>query len=268
MALNAVMSDVHGNLQALEAVFERIDQLGCDRVYSLGDMVGYGARPNECLDLMRMRGVNCLRGNHDRVVISDEEWGDYNYHAWQGILYTREVISKENREFLGSLNDTIRIGDDVLMVHGAFDDPDRYMVGIRGIVGEAGELFRREGEGVCFFGHSHHAVAGDQFGVLDWVGKTVRWRPGGRLMLNPGSVGQPRDYSSEASFLVWDDERADFRFEMVGYDVGGAQRDILEVGLPEWLASRLDREGGRILGGVGLVEDDSRDKKVGGVWNG
>ena len=241
MALNAVLSDVHGNLQALEAVFEEIDQLGCDQVYALGDLVGYGARSNECLELIKARGVRCLRGNHDREAAAAVGRGDFNEQAWAAIEYTRGVLTEENRVFLKSLPETIRIGADVLMVHGSFDDPDRYIEGPMGAMMTADQLFQIEGAGLCFFGHTHIPMAADQGGVLPFYNGEVAWSPGRRLMLNPGSVGQPRDQSSKASFLIWDDEAMSFDFKRVAYDVTGAQEDILGAGLPEWLAVRLGR---------------------------
>jgi len=218
MSRIAVLSDIHSNLHALSAVWRRIDELGLDDVYCLGDIVGYGARPAECLQMIRDKGVTSVQGNHDALVADGSLSLDFN---------------------MAALPTTHRLDAEALFVHGAPDDRDRYLVYLDDLQ-EASESVRQvDGPGVCFFGHTHHPVVFDGQGFERVKQKTFFFEPGQRNLVNPGSVGQPRDNDPRASFMWWDRQGQTFNFERVEYDIQGARQDILDADLPRILGDRL-----------------------------
>ncbi|MGH3088582.1 MAG: metallophosphoesterase family protein [Rubrobacteraceae bacterium] len=244
----AVISDIHGNLEALEAVLEDLPE-GVERVYCLGDVIGYGASPNECCDLVREADMPAISGNHDLAVTdlsTDLNW--FNPVAAAAVLWTRERLSEENAKFLRERPRMMQTRD-ALFVHGSVRDPDEYIIN-RASAQKNLAILKKEYDGVpvCFFGHTHvKAVApapadgsleGDQ--ALDLSN-------GGPYLLNPGSVGQPRDGDTFASYvLVEPAERANGRvpgplvaYRFVEYDIEKAQAKIKEAGLPSMLAERL-----------------------------
>jgi len=239
MCLNAVLSDIHGNVQALEAVLTQVDDLGCEHVFCLGDTVGYGASPNECLELLRDRGARCLMGNHDAAVAGMIKPVCFNPSARAGIEYTQEVLTPANFNYLRSFPEQIRVGDDVLMVHGAPDDRDRYIFGSWDAMKTAAELLINEGPGICFYGHTHQRSIVDAIDVHEFADGLVRGDANLRTVINPGSVGQPRDGNPDAAFVVWDTEQLEFQFFRARYDIAASQDLIVNAGLPEWLAVRL-----------------------------
>lgn len=244
----AVISDIHGNLEALQAVVEDLPE-GIDRVYCLGDVIGYGASPNECTDLVREAGMPTISGNHDLAVTdlsTNLEW--FNPVASAAVLWTREALSKDNAEFLRDRPRMMQTRG-ALFVHGSIRDPDEYIIN-RVSASENLDILRNEYESVpvCFFGHTHvKAVApAPPEGSLD-EDKALDLSDGGPYLLNPGSVGQPRDGDTFASYvLVEPAESANgtapgplVAYRFVEYDIEKAQSKIRDAGLPSMLAERL-----------------------------
>lgn len=235
----AVISDVHSNLQALTAVLERIDALAVDALYCLGDVVGYGGRPTECLDLVRSRATGVVQGNHDALIADASLQLDFNVYSLAAVAHNRGLLSAGQLEWLGGLPTSLRPEPRLQFVHGAPGDRDRYLVFLDDLNEVSAALLEDDGPGVCFFGHTHHQVLYDGQTLLRPQPGVVDADPNRRILVNPGSVGQPRDGDSRAAFAVWERDPARVTFHRVAYDVEGARRDILEAGLPRLLADRL-----------------------------
>lgn len=233
----AVISDIHGNFEALQAVLRDLPG-GVDEVYCLGDVIGYGASPNECCDLVREVGMPTISGNHDLAVTdlsTDLAW--FNPVAAAAVEWTRERLSRENAEFLRSRPRQMRDGE-AMFVHGSVRDPDEYIIDNHS-ANQNLEVLREEYPevAVCFFGHTHvKAVAPPPDGAA--LGdRVLDLSDGGPYLVNPGSVGQPRDGDTFASYVLVDGRRVGYR--RVDYDIGLAQEKIRAAGLPSMLADRL-----------------------------
>lgn len=226
----AVVSDIHGNLPALEAVFERVDQLKAGAIICLGDTVGYGPFPQQCLDMVRRRCTVVLQGNHDSGLVGDTSIEDFNHYGVQAILWTREQVDAEGQEYLKHLPFVHEEGD-ATFVHASPAAPERwrYVLSLRA----AHENFQAFTTRVCFIGHSHVPV------VIPEEGNINEYRPGHRHLINVGSVGQPRDGNPYASFGVYDQDADLFDLVRVPYDIAKTARAIRDAGLPEFLAQRL-----------------------------
>ncbi len=240
----AVLSDMHGNATALEAVLLELDSQLVDHIVCLGDMVGYGARPGLCVRLVREYSDAVIRGNHDRAVLRPEEAGSFNDAAAAALEWTRARLTDDEYAYLSSLPAS-RHHPGMLLCHGAPSDPGRYISGLR----QAATEFARFTETVCLFGHTHvpaciHAPRGEHaFADCDAThpspGRPVGLRRDLRYLLNPGSVGQPRDLDSRAAFMVVDTGTSSATLRRVPYDVGAEQARMAAEGLPARLIQRL-----------------------------
>jgi len=238
----AVISDVHGNWHALEAVLGAIDAERPDELWCLGDLVGYGPRPNPCCSAVRERAALCLAGNHDLGVLGRLDLAEFAPDAVTSASWTRAVLDGEARRFLESLSPSAR-RDGVELFHASPRDPVWDYV----LSADAAEAaFELTEEPLVLVGHSHVPLAlaevdGSLAGGLAPEGTEAELGTGARLILNPGSVGQPRDGDARAAWLLLDfgAERASFR--RVSYPVDRTQDEIRERGLPDALAERLGR---------------------------
>jgi predicted phosphodiesterase len=236
----AVISDVHANFHALEAVMEQIDAERVDAVWCLGDVVGYGPLPNECCDVVRERSDLCLVGNHDLVAIGRINVGDFNDEAAAAATWTSQVLTHTSRAFLESL-EPLGTAEGVDLYHASARDPVWEYV----LTDEAAEAtLDLAAEPVVLVGHSHVALAitqadGGVAGGLAPGGTDVQLD--GRWLLNPGSVGQPRDGDPRAAWLLLDLERMLAAFQRVPYSIEQTQEEMRERGLPRMLAARLAR---------------------------
>ena len=236
----AVVSDIHGNLPALEAVLPEIDDAGPDEIWCLGDLVGYGPWPNEVTELVRGRADVCLVGNHDLVALGTAgvDVEEFNPEAAEAALWTRRELSRATRDFLESLApQAAREGTG--LYHASPRDPVwEYVLTAEAAVG----AFTEAPERVILVGHSHVALAFSLeeerlAGDVAPAGTTVELTA--RHLLNPGSVGQPRDGDPRAAWLMLDLAEGRARFERVEYDIRRTQEEIRARGLPESLADRL-----------------------------
>lgn len=238
----AVISDIHSNLEALSSFYEAAESLDIDKTVCLGDIVGYNANPNECIGLLREKGVNCLIGNHDSRVAGFEEPTDFNFHAAEAVIWTRGVITAGNLEFLKGLPRNISMNNKFLAVHGWVNDTDRYIMGQRDAERNFGLMAEKKATlGLCFFGHTHvpaaYALAGEEITAIST--NPFKLEKGVKYLVNPGSIGQPRDRDPRASFLVYDTKKKQVTFHRVEYDINATSEKILAAGLPERLAERL-----------------------------
>ncbi len=235
----AVVSDIHSNLHALEAVLEAIGGESPDAVWCLGDIVGYGPKPDECCGIVEERAAICLAGNHDLGVRGDVDIQDFSPDAAAAALWTRGVLGERARAFLVALVPLAET-EGVQMFHGSPRDPVWEYVLTDHAAAAALELTTA---GIVLVGHSHvplavtneggeltggHAPAGTEVDLDD-----DRW------LLNPGSVGQPRDGDARAAWLLLDLDARHASFRRTGYPIAETQREIRGAGLPEPLAERL-----------------------------
>jgi predicted phosphodiesterase len=233
----AVISDIHGNLEALEAVLRDVPE-EVEGIFCLGDVIGYGASPDECCDIVRESGMPLISGNHDLAVTrleTDLNW--FNPVAAAAVVWTREHLSEDNAEFLRTRPRMI-LTKEALFVHGSVRDPDEYIINAVSAQ-ENLRVLKSEYPGIpiCFFGHTHvKTVVPSPNGPV--IGAhTFDLGSGGPYLVNPGSVGQPRDGDTFASYVLAEDRHVTYRF--VEYDIERAQAKIRSAGLPGMLADRL-----------------------------
>ena len=240
-----IYSDVHANIDALNAVLRSVRRKRIDAAISLGDLVGYGAAPNQVLDLVRqMRGeFHHIRGNHDKVVAGIEEGLGFNSVALAAARWTRERLAPANQSFLRALPQGPAREDGFDYCHGSPLDEDAYVFTAR----EALDVFRGAEFELCFFGHTHVAGCyaygpdGLEEIPIDHPRATLELVPGVRYLVNPGAVGQPRDRDPRAAFILYDSDRRLVMWLRVDYPISRAQGRILKAGLPKVLADRLSR---------------------------
>jgi predicted phosphodiesterase len=239
-----VLSDIHGNLEALDAVLQEGSARGYDAVLVLGDLVGYGADPNAVIE--RVQGLEPLaivRGNHDKVASGIEDAEGFNLTARNAVQWTFDALTPAHREYLALLPAGPLVVDDFVEIcHGTPFDEDTYVFdeldALRSL-----EASRRP---VCLFGHTHVPLVclsgGDRLEVqaLESVdGELVSVRPDRKYLINPGSVGQPRDGDPRAAAAVVDSGESRIELFRVPYFVEQAQQKVRRAGLPEVLARRL-----------------------------
>jgi len=240
--LYAVISDIHSNLEALTACLDEIDKKKAGKIICLGDIVGYNPNPNECVSILIERGALCVLGNHDSRVAGLEGSDDFNLLALRAIEWTREVITPENRDFLAALPRTRFVDGRFLAIHGWVNDTDRYIFGARSAEKNF-ELMKelKKPARVCFFGHTHvHAAYMEDSTDVHLVeDDSIELDKANRYLLNPGSIGQPRDRDPRASYALYDSDKGVVTFHRVDYDIQQTAAKIVEANLPERLAERL-----------------------------
>ncbi|HYM83950.1 MAG TPA: metallophosphoesterase family protein [Candidatus Dormibacteraeota bacterium] len=236
-----VLSDIHSNASALDAVLEKAGSF--DEVWQLGDVVGYGPDPDAVV--VRLRGVGAagVRGNHDAAALGDLATSDFNSYAREAVEWTARTMDRASREWLAALPETAA-RDDIGLRHASYRDPVWEYITSSSIAGDSLAIVEAEGLAVGLFGHTHLPAV---FADLD--GRVVATSPsdgtrvaldGHRALLNPGSVGQPRDGDPRASFMLLDTERREATWRRVRYDIAAVQARFRRAGLPERLATRLD----------------------------
>lgn len=238
----AILSDIHANLEALQAVLARVAALGADMVVCLGDIVGYNADPNECVDIVRRDGITCIMGNHDAVASGLAEPDTFNPAAREAVLWTRSVLAPEHALFLREQPSYLLI-DNVALCHGSINDTNRYILDDSDVRDTFSLLETLAGHPrACFFGHTHVRAA---YSLADRVltrelTDEIRLSRERKYLINPGAVGQPRDGDPRAAFLIYDSRERMVLFRRVEYDITACQTKIIRAGLPVRLAQRLE----------------------------
>jgi predicted phosphodiesterase len=232
-----ILSDVHSNREALEAVVQDAKGL-YDRILCLGDIVGYGADPNFTAEWVCSHAVTAIRGNHDKLCTGLDAPEVYNAAARASAVWTRQVLTPANTAFLSNLpRGTLRV-DQFDLVHGSPADEDEYVIH----AGDAAMVSDYLDASVTFFGHTHvqggflYTRRGIKRIAPDGV---LELEPDYRYLLNPGSVGQPRDLNPKAAYALYDPEKRTVEFRRAKYDIAKAAQKILDAGLPNALAARL-----------------------------
>jgi diadenosine tetraphosphatase ApaH/serine/threonine PP2A family protein phosphatase len=234
-----VLSDIHANLSALDAVLA--DAGSIDSVWCLGDVVGYGPDPNECVSRLReLPSLACLVGNHDAAALGHIDLDSFNREARTSTRWTQTVLTEESRTFLAGLPERQEI-DDVTMAHGSPRNPVwEYLLDLY----SAFENFSQFTTSICLVGHTHIPLA---FTHIEGAGK-VRWQIlqagesidlNERMILNPGSVGQPRDHDPRAAYAIYNSETRQWRACRVKYDVSAVQERMRQSNLPSRLVQRI-----------------------------
>ena len=238
-----ILSDIHSNKEAFRAVLSHVRRKPWDKAVFLGDLVGYGANPNQTVDLLRqLRPLHAIRGNHDKVCSGIENGELFNRIALEAAMWTRRKLTRGNLKWLRALpQGPAEVDGKFAIAHGTPIDEDAYIFGEI----EALNIFRQTEYGVCFFGHSHFpvifALSPDAITTVLTVAPSFRFKleAGVRYLINPGSIGQPRDGNPLASFAIFDTDSRVVQIHRVPYRVERAQDKILKAGLPRPLADRL-----------------------------
>lgn len=237
----AILTDIHANLEALRSVIAHIARLGVDTVLCLGDIVGYGADPNACVEMVRSEGIACVLGNHDAAACGIAEPDNFNPAAKEAVLWTRSVLTRDNAGFLRELPRSFLV-DNIVLCHGSINDTNRYIIDDNDVRDNFSLLETLTGgPGTCFFGHTHIRVAYSlSGGVIEReLTDEMRLSRDRKYLINPGSVGQPRDGDPLAAFLIYDSLERTVVFFRVQYDIAACQAKIIHAGLPARLAERL-----------------------------
>lgn len=241
----AIIGDIHGNLEALNAVLDDIRSFRVDRIINLGDTVGYGANPNECINLVRWLDIITVAGNHDQVAAHKQTAEGFNYIAHQAIGWCMRQLTLEHKIYLHELPLALPFDSSSMAFHGSPRDVNAYLIGAQRIKGAFDFMARKFSRiNLGFFGHTHQRGlwAADQQGMIHQLepqeSKIFLFREW-RFLVNPGSVGQPRDGSPQASYVLYNSRERSLTFRQLSYDVTIAQEKILAAGLPPYLAERL-----------------------------
>ena len=232
-----VFSDIHSNLTALEAVLSIVGKI--DAYWCLGDLVGYGPDPNECIERVReLPNLKCVRGNHDAATLGEVDQQTFNHEASLAITWTKRELNAESQEFLLSLPEKLVIGD-VTLVHGSPRNPVwdyvmDYMTAVR--------MFSYYETRICMVGHTHVPAIWEEdtekpstIRVMDYHKTPIL----SKTILNPGSVGQPRDHDPRASYAIFDSDNSTWELRRTAYDYSVVQDRIKASGLPWRHALRL-----------------------------
>lgn len=234
-----IISDIHANLTALNTVLESAGSF--DAVWCLGDLIGYGPDPNACIETIRsLSGLTCIIGNHDAATLNNIDTTNFNPEARTAILWTQNQLSESNAAFLRSLPEKIVVNG-VTLAHGSPRHPVwEYLLDNR----TASHSFDYFATDYCLVGHTHlpvvYTLADDKYParlVIPEPNTNLSLKP--RAIINPGSVGQPRDRDPRAAYAIFDNAQAVWEYRRVAYDINDVQKRMMAAGLPERHIARL-----------------------------
>ncbi len=235
-----VISDIHGNLHALNTVLEKLDEEKVDMIICCGDVVGYGARPNECVNVIRERQIPTIAGNHDHAALLLTDITNFNEIAKAAVLWTKKVLTEENMDWLRERALTLRdTANNAYYVHASPKEPGEWHYILT--MGEARTNFNYFTEQICFIGHSHQPfiIENDEGNLACPTRPEIEMKDGCRYLINVGSVGQPRDRNPRACYVIIDYEKKKLEIKRCDYNLEEAQKAINDAGLPRELAERL-----------------------------
>jgi diadenosine tetraphosphatase ApaH/serine/threonine PP2A family protein phosphatase len=233
----AIFSDVHANLEALQAVLADARDYHCSHFACLGDLVGYNANPRECVQIVRDLGCPTVKGNHDEEASLPQGSGDFNELAERAMTWTRAQLSEEDRFWLRDLRLQRQVRD-FTIVHATLDTPGQWGYVFREL--DAAASFTYQHTTLCFFGHTHVQGAFIRNGHAHQTpGEQLHIEFGKKYFINAGSVGQPRDGDWRAAYCIYHADENIVEQRRVPYDVETARRKVIAAGLPRLLAERL-----------------------------
>ena len=234
-----IFSDIHSNLEALNTVLSSFQAEGVEQTLCLGDIVGYGANPKECIERIRSLGGIIIGGNHDWACAGRMETDYFNTYAREAILWTREQLNQEEKDFLRNLEPSYET-DLLTLVHGSLDFPEEFHYIFDSE--SASRTLELSKTPICFVGHSHlpliFSLGQDGYIHLSRSGK-AKLEKGAKMLVNDGSVGQPRDGDPRSACAIFDSDRQTVEIRRLPYDIRLTQQKILKAGLPRVLATRL-----------------------------
>lgn len=234
----AFISDIHANLEALQTALDDIQSRSVDEVYCLGDIINYGANPNECLKRVRESARQVIQGNHEAALVSDAVADSFNPFAKTAIYWTRERLAETDRRALSKLPFVFEKNDWVI-THSTLESPEDFDYLFD--PADALRSFKHMHASVCFYGHTHVPILFSEksyYPSRPSVGRLLLSRED-RYIINVGSVGQPRDRDPRLAYLIFDDDRYEIEWVRLAYDWNLTARKIREAGLPYFLADRL-----------------------------
>jgi diadenosine tetraphosphatase ApaH/serine/threonine PP2A family protein phosphatase len=231
----AIISDIHSNLEALRTTFDYIGENNIEEVYCLGDIVGYGPNPNECVDLIRERCNVFLMGNHDYAAVSMADIEYFNDYAKASVFWTRELLSKDNLDFLKNMPFQYE-DEEFLLVHSSPSNPSHWHYILSHEVARMEMQYFKQP--ICFIGHSHVQVVYSKDKVFRQSPIKLETKSQ-KYIINVGSVGQPRDGDEKLCFGVYDTEQNKFEHVRLNYSINTTYEKIIKSGLPVFLAERL-----------------------------
>jgi len=216
--LYGIIADIHSNLEAFEVVLQQLRQV--DQIVCAGDMVGYGPDPNQCIKLMREKGIRSIAGNHDKAAVGEMNLEWFNENARRAVEWTSEQLTGDSAQYLKLLPLTLEM-DDFQIVHGSLRNPlEEYIF----TLAEAAATMELMSKPLCFVGHTH---------------RPARFEYQGKAIINPGGAGQPRDGDPRASFGIYDSEKKEFILHRVEYNIERVQEKMRQADLPQSLIDRL-----------------------------
>ena len=234
----AILSDIHGNLEALTSVLTNTRKQRVTDYICLGDIVGYNANPVECIEKIRELKCVCVKGNHDHYCSLQNTIAGFHAHAADAVGWTRQQLSEEDRKFLNNLKMVEKVKN-FTIVHSTLDMPEMWGYVFENLEAEAS--FNYQTTPVCFFGHTHVPLAFEKGPEISGgTYKRIKLKRGVKYFVNPGSIGQPRDGDPKASYAIYNSETREINLFRVSYDIAKTQRKNREAGLPEALALRLE----------------------------
>ena len=235
----AIISDLHSNMDALEKVIEDIRKQKVDRHLCLGDIIGYGAQPRECIEMVKELDCLTIAGNHDWAALGKTNIDYFNAYAKEATLWTRDQLTQEDKDYIDALPLVEHLPENFTLVHGTLYNPEVFDY-IQTSYDAYLSLQTLEGK-VCFLGHSHVPITFFQGEMISYtLGQEISLEDGVKALVNVGSVGQPRDDNPKASYAIFDTEKKKVWIRRIPYDVESAGEKIRAAGLPEVLAERLN----------------------------
>jgi predicted phosphodiesterase len=224
-------------MEALQVVLADIKEQRCTHYACLGDVVGYGPNPKECLDIIRSMGMPCVKGNHDEYCSVDQATDGFNPAAAEAVLWTRNQLTEDDKQWLRDLK-YVRMVTSFTIVHATLDGPQRWGYVFDKLAAAAS--FTYQNTAMCFFGHTHVPVAFMRDSMVrGGTYSKFKTEPGKKYFINVGAVGQPRDGNPKASYVVYDVHEGTIEIRRLDYDIPAVQAKIRAAGLPERLAERL-----------------------------
>ena len=234
----AVLGDIHANLEALQTVIEFAEGQGVKQFLSVGDIVGYGANPVECVEIINDLNVPVVAGNHDYAVAGKLDVEFFNSYAKQAVLWTREALGQKWLEWLNTIKLVNVYNEKITLVHGSLNFPD--MFDYIQTSYDAHLSLETLKTRVCFLGHSHVPITFFSGPAVSYsMQQEIDMNGFEKVLINVGSVGQPRDENPKASVAIYDDEEDKVQIHRLEYDVDKAAQKIIDAGMPDILAERL-----------------------------